>query len=251
MNLGSIPDAPSAAVTLSVVSHGQIGLVNQLLQDLAADVAPGLRVILTRNIAEAEPIVPPGWRHHLVVIDNRSPRGFGANHNAAFRRSATEVFCVVNPDIRLRGDPLPPLLAALEQPGLALVGPRVCGPDGRVEDSARKFPTLGRLLFKALAGAAGPDYPLDRGVIEVDWVAGMFMAIRREAFAAVDGFDERFFLYYEDVDLCRRLRSKGYAVAFNPATVVVHDARRASRRDPRLMRIHAASALRYLLRKYP
>ena len=93
-------------------------------------------------------------------------------------------------------------------------------------------------------------YAKEEGLIEVDWIAGMFMAFHEDAFRAVRGFDERFFLYYEDVDICRRLRRAGYVVVYDPRSSVIHDARRASRRNVRLMAIHAASALRYLLRSY-
>jgi GT2 family glycosyltransferase len=78
----------------------------------------------------------------------------------------------------------------------------------------------------------------------------MFMLFPSEAFRAAGGFDPRFFLYYEDVDLCARLRTLGYACVYQPETAVIHDARRASRRDLRLMGIHAVSALRYLTRRY-
>ncbi len=84
----------------------------------------------------------------------------------------------------------------------------------------------------------------------MDWVAGMFMLFRSDAFRAARGFDERFFLYYEDVDLCRRLRRLGHSCVFQPEASVIHDARRASRRNLRLMGIHAASAVRYLVRRY-
>ncbi|MGH8745426.1 MAG: glycosyltransferase [Burkholderiales bacterium] len=251
MGTGSAPKSQTASVTLSIVSHGQVDLVNKLFEDLAANCPLRLAVILTHNIPEPAPVVPRQWAHHLDVIHNERRAGFGANHNAALRRSVSPVFCVVNPDIRLAADPFPALLSSLERECVAVVGPQVRNPSGHLEDSARRFPTLWRLLRKALAGTPGPDYPVDRGVIEVDWVAGMFMAIRRDAFTAVNGFDERFFLYYEDVDICRRLHSKGFSVVLNPGAIVIHDARRASRRNPRMMRIHAASALRYLLRKYP
>ena len=74
----------------------------------------------------------------------------------------------------------------------------------------------------------------------------MFMLFRSEAFAAVGGFDERYFLYYEDADICRRLQGAGRPVVYVPAAEVVHDARRASRRDPRLALHHAASAWRFM-----
>lgn len=236
-----------ASVALSVVSHGQNALVNALLGDLARLRRADLRVLVTLNVPDAHALENACGAEVFV---NDVPAGFGANHNAAFRRCTAPYFCVVNPDIRLREDPFPALAAPFEDPRVGVAGPLVLGPEGRAEDSARRFPTAGSLFGKLLRGAAGPEYPVDRGAQHVDWVAGMFMQFRSDAFRAAGGFDERFFLYYEDVDICRRLRLLGYGCVFQPAASVVHDARRASRRDLRLMGIHAASALRYLTRGY-
>lgn len=234
-----------SAITLSVVSHGQNALVNPLLGDLARLKRPDLSIVVTQNVPDRDALdAPPG----AAVIVNGRPQGFGANHNAAFRRCTAPHFCVVNPDVRVKVDPFPALIAALDGGGVA--GPRVCDPGGRTEDSARRFPTAGSLLRKLLSEPPGPDYPVDRGPQRVDWVAGMFMLFRSEAFRATGGFDERFFLYYEDVDICRRMGALGYGAVYVPGVTVVHDARRESRRNPRRMAIHAASALRYLARRY-
>lgn len=115
------------------------------------------------------------------------------------------------------------------------------------QKTARLFPTAGKLLGKLFGGSTGPDYPTDRGPMGVDWIAGMFLLFRSEAFRSVHGFDERYFLYYEDVDLCRRLRRRGDRVVYVPDAEVVHDARRASHRDLAQMRHHVASIVRYLL----
>jgi GT2 family glycosyltransferase len=238
-----------SAITLSVVSHAQNWLVNALLADLAQLREHELSIVVTQNVPDRDALTaPPG----AEIIVNERPKGFGANHNAAFQRCRTPYFCVVNPDVRLNMDPFPPLLSALEAQGKAgVAGPQVCDPDGHTEDSARRFPTVLRLLGKLVPGRRGPDYPAVGGPAAVDWVAGMFMLFHSDAFRAAGGFDERFFLYYEDVDLCRRLRERGLATVFHPGACVVHDARRASRRNPRLMAIHAASAARYLTRRYP
>lgn len=234
-----------ASLALSVVSHGQNALANALLGDLARLRPAGLRVLVTLNVPDPEPLAAGA-----EVITNTRPQGFGANHNAAFRRCTEPYFCVANPDVRLLTDPFPALIAALQRGRSAVAGPLVRSPDGSVEDSARRFPTAASLLAKFRSGTSGPDYPVDRGALEVDWVAGMFMVFRSDAFREAGGFDERFFLYYEDVDLCARLRARGYACIYQPEATVVHDARRASRRNLRLMGIHAASALRYLTRRY-
>jgi GT2 family glycosyltransferase len=89
---------------------------------------------------------------------------------------------------------------------------------------------------------------VDKGAVEVDWIAGMFMLFRSDTYRALGGFDETYFLYYEDVDLCHRLRKTGKSVIYNPAAEIVHDARRASRKDPRLAYRHLCSALRYFSR---
>jgi N-acetylglucosaminyl-diphospho-decaprenol L-rhamnosyltransferase len=125
----------------------------------------------------------------------------------------------------------------------------VRSPAGAIEDSARRFPTTGSLLKKFLAEKRQPDYPADRGPTQVDWLAGMFMLFRADAYRSVDGFDEAYFLYYEDVDICHRLRLGGAAITYEPRAEVIHDARRASRRDLRLARHHLSGILRFLWRR--
>jgi GT2 family glycosyltransferase len=237
-----------SAITLSVVSHEQNWLVNALLADLAQLREHELAIVVTQNVPDRDALTaPPG----AEVVVNERPKGFGANHNAAFRRCRTPYFCVVNPDVRLNMDPFPALLSAFQANGNAgVAGPQVCDPDGHTEDSARRFPTVLRLLGKLLPGRRGPDYPAAGGPAAVDWVAGMFMLFRSDAFRAAGGFDERFFLYYEDVDICRRLGRLGYGTLYVPEATVIHDARRESRRNPRRMATHAASLLRYLARRY-
>jgi GT2 family glycosyltransferase len=236
-------------ITVSVVSHGQNALVNRLLSDLAEHCASRLEVILTQNIFDPVPL-DAAQAHRFEIITNSQPKGFGANHNSAFARSTSDTFFVVNPDVRLLGDPFFSLASRLGGSRVGAVGPGVLSPSGAVEDSARRFPTVASLLRKLVLGGAGPDYPTDKGPVEVEWVAGMFVGFEREAYERVRGFDERYFLYYEDVDICRRLGSHGYKVLYDPTVSIVHEARRASRTDPRLMRIHAASILRYLRSTY-
>lgn len=233
-------------ITVSVVSHAQAGLARRLLDDIASLGRADFQVILTVNVPET---LPEGTSAEL--IHNSQPRGFGANHNAAFRRAKGEYFCVLNPDIRLPRDPFPALLEELREPSVGVVAPRITDPSGRTEDSVRRFPTFGSLLRKLFGERPGAEYTLDTAPVAVDWVGGMFMLFRREAFERVRGFDERFFLYYEDVDICRRLHGAGFRVMATPRAQAIHEAQRASRRNPRYMAMHARSMLRYLTTSYP
>jgi len=234
-------------ITVSIVSHAQNALVNQLLADLEAHCAPRVELVVTENAPDSVALSTAPLSMPLRRVANERRKGFGANHNAAFRHCATRYFCVVNPDVRMRADPFPRLLESLAEPGVAAAGPLVRGPDGKVENSARRFPSLSSLALKALGHGRGPEYPDDRGPLDVDWVAGMFMLFRTEAFRAAGGFDERYFLYYEDVDLCRRLGRSGGRVRYDPRAEIVHDARRTSWRNPRYLRWHVSSAIRFLL----
>ena len=229
-----------------MVSHRQNALVNELLRDLERCCANEISVVLTQNVPDEVPLAAA--RLKVQLIANEKPRGFGANHNAAFARCATPFFCVANPDIRLASNPFPALLQALARERVGVTGPLVRSPAGAIEDSARRFPTMASLVRKLFAAPSGPDYPADRGALEVDWVAGMFMLFHSPVFRAMSGFDEAYFLYYEDVDLCRRLRRGGHKAMYVPQAEVVHDARRGSRKDLSLMRHHAASMARFLMR---
>ncbi len=234
-------------ITVSIVSHGQAALVEALLRDLAALRRIDLRIVVTLNIPEQPPA-----DHGLAVqwIRNPARLGFGANHNQALRRSQDEYFCILNPDVRLPRDPFPALLAALSADRIALAAPQVVAEGGRVENSARHFPTLASLAAKALGAAPALDYPDAKEPFSPDWVAGMFMLAKRTAFESVGGFDERYFLYYEDVDLCRRMRLKGWDIRLVSSATVVHEARRTSHRNPRYLMWHLRSILRYLTTRY-
>lgn len=234
----------ASEVTLSVVSHGQNNLVNHLIADIRTHCNPLPRLVVTQNVADPIPLGVSRTAAEILV--NSHPKGFGANHNAAFTRCRTPYFCIANPDIRLTSDPFGALANALRTSGAAVAGPLVRGPMGNVEDSARRFPTMASLVGKLLQGSAGPEYRFDQGLVSVDWIAGMFMLFDTAAYRELGGFDERYFLYYEDVDICRRLKLSGRTVAYAPHAEVVHAAQRASRRNLWYLRRHLVSLLRYL-----
>lgn len=239
------PDTIDASV--SIVSHGQGGLAGRLLEDLAAAGGLRLEVIYTANIPEADGPQEKGWPFPVTRIDNRRPKGFAANHNAAFRRAAGRVFCVVNPDIHLRTDPFPEIVALLSRPGVGIVSPLVLEASGEIADFARRFPTPLTPLLRRIRRQRGPDYDLSDEGVSPDWVAGMFMSFTRETYGLLGGFDERFYLYCEDVDICVRARHLGLSTRVAVRAAVVHEARRASRRQPKLMLLHALSLARYFL----
>lgn len=232
--------------SISIVSHLQGRLVANLLVDIERYCAgEALEMILTLNLPEELPIVVDDFSFPIKIIYNPAPLGFSANHNQAFTHASGQFFCVMNPDIRLSDDPFPALLSCLQDSSVGVAAPIVVGDSGEMEDSARRFPTPFKILCKAFGGCKNSDYVVKDEPAFPDWVGGMFMLFPRDIFKRLDGFDQSYFLYYEDVDLCARLRLLGYGVALCPNAKVVHDARRDSHRSFKYLRWHLASMIRF------
>jgi len=230
-------------VTASIVSHGHGQMVARLLLDLLS-CSEVERIVVTHNATE-EVVYPRDSK--VEIIRPSEMRGYGSNQNAAFAGVSTPFFCVLNPDIRLEENPFPALLECMFDERVAASAPVIVARNGQPEDSARKFPTVSSLLAKAVRLDDG-TYGSSSDKCNPDWLAGMFLLLRSSAFRQVNGFDERYYLYYEDVDLCWRLRREGYALRQVQEVTALHDARRASRRDWRHARWHLASMARFLRR---
>jgi GT2 family glycosyltransferase len=183
----------------------------------------------------------------VIAINNLVPRGFGANHNTAFNLCKTEFFCVLNPDIIFSEDPFNVLIGDLKQNHkLGLVAPLVKNKLGNVEDSARPFLSLSSLLRRNLFSENGAHFIPEGGkIVSPPWLAGMFMLYRSNVYSALHGFDEGYFLYVEDADICTRAWLGGYYLALDPRVSVIHDARRNSLKKWNHFRWHLCGVMRY------
>ncbi len=203
------------------------------------------QIIVTCNVPE---LLTLPTDNRLTLIHNAQPIGFAANHNKAFSHCGSRYFCPLNPDIELPSNPFPALLEAMRTTGAAIVAPLVRNSAGKIEDNFRAFPTLRSLCLKALNLSDGRHHSTNQSLFHPDWVAGMFMLIDRFAFNRLGGFDSRYYLYYEDVDICVRTWRAGMKVLACPKVVVIHDAQRASRREFHHFFWHLQSLLRYLIK---
>jgi N-acetylglucosaminyl-diphospho-decaprenol L-rhamnosyltransferase len=174
-------------------------------------------------------------RDHTDVrlVRNSVNVGFGAGVNRGVRQTQSPYIFVLNPDAVVRRGTLRALRDALDDhPRAGAVGALVLNPDGSVQPTKRIFPSLWQSALHGLLGIVWPGNPGTRAYTlagesfdearTVDWVAGTAVAFRRKAFEAIDGFDERFFLFVSDVDLCRRMWDAGWEVWFEPRAVVEH-----------------------------
>lgn len=227
----------SPCVTVSIVSHRQWALARPLVEQLGR-ICRGTvaRIVLTLNLPE-DVDIDPDVGIPVDIVRNASAKGFGANHNAAFARCITPWFLVLNPDIRLdTGNDVPGALVAAARTDAGLLAPRIREPGRVAPEPYRELLSPRELVRRRLPGYQPPASPA--------WVAGMFMLVRRDAFAEVHGFDERFFMYCEDFDLCARLQLAGWALQVEPGQSVLHEAQRASHASLRPLAWHVASLLR-------
>jgi len=232
-------------VTVSVVSHAQGAQALLLLQDLDRHCRAVIdRVILTCNVPEPLPFAAGSafgdFGFPVEIIANARPKGFGANHNQAFAYCSSDWFLIVNPDVRIASDVLGTLLAHATARD-AILAPQEVSPGGMRLDGVRGPITPLELLRRR--ALRRPPAPPECG----GWVKGMFMLARAQVFRQVRGFDERYFLYGEDADLCARLMLAGWGVTHVPQALATHDWQRASGRSWRHLYWHAASLVRMWL----
>ncbi|MGQ0679149.1 MAG: glycosyltransferase family 2 protein [Actinomycetota bacterium] len=203
------------------------------------------------GLAEAHP--------EVRFVYNARNLGYGSACNIGSRRVSAPFLCFLNPDVVPAPGSLLAMAGALvADPKIGVLGPRLNNPDGSLYPSCRVFPGWRVAIGHAIFGLLTPSNRFTRAYqlrdmshsepAEVDWVSGAAMMVRREAFEQVGGFDERYFMYVEDVDLCSRLRRAGWEARYFPAAQMMHHVAGSSRRTPyRMIFHHHRSLLRYAL----
>jgi hypothetical protein len=189
---------------------------------------------------------------------SRENLGYSKGNNVGLAAATGEYLFILNPDTVVEPGALDRLGQYLDaHPRVAVVGPQLVYGDGQLQSSRRRFPTPWSAIFEStwLQDYAPPgmldrlyarDLPPDQAV-EVDWVAGAALLLRREAYRQVGGFDEGFFMYSEELDLCKRLKAAGWSIAHEPAGRVIHYEGRSSAQVPAATHIRFnTSKIRYL-----
>jgi len=213
-----------------------------------------LRHVVVVENGEAGSVPPTLLERGVLVVSPGVNLGYGGGVNRGVAVAAASEFILVsNPDVVLHDGAVGALVAYLDlHPDVALVGPEIRRPDGTVYPSRRDFPNV---LLAGLHAVLEPiwaknpataRYRSTRGDGAVDWVSGACFLVRRASFEAVGGFDERYFMFAEDMALCWALREHGDLVAATSDAVVTHLEGVSRARVSRAMLIaHHRSALRF------
>jgi len=181
--------------------------------DLEIIVVDNGSTVSDRNILES------GLKQRARLIKSEKNLGFAAGNNLGARQARGRYLCFLNSDVILDENIFDHLSQVfLEDKQVGIVAPRLINADGSAQAKAYgPFPSLGYLFYKNLFGHHDNDFPK-----KIDWVSGAALCIRKDVFALIGGWDENFFLYLEDVDLCWSAHNQGYQILIDQATQVTH-----------------------------
>ena len=224
------PDDTSSpqALTCVVVTYNSARPLRTLLRDLAESGLPPASVMIVDNASEDDSAAI-ARSSGAQVVQSEENLGFGRACNLALSRVQTPLVCILNPDVRLGPETLPPLTRLLTRdPSVAVCGPIWDRDNPTVRRASSAFTDLlGALpqnLFRRVArwSRDRPIAPGEPDAIEVPFVVGALMVARTEALLEVGGFDDRFFLYYEEEDLCMALRERGLRAVVVRSAIATH-----------------------------
>jgi N-acetylglucosaminyl-diphospho-decaprenol L-rhamnosyltransferase len=214
-------------VSISIVNTDSRELLLACLESLHASGWHGVEaevVVLDNASEDGSADAVRGRFPDVRVIVQEQRAGFAANHNTVIAATSGRYVYVLNEDTTSDDWGLDRMVAHLDaNPHVAVLGPRLVYPTGRLQDSAWRFPSPAVAALGLLSlGRVGVKQSGGSGTRDVDWAMGAALLVRRSALDEVGTFDEGFFLYSEETDLCLRLRRAGWRVQYFPAVTVVH-----------------------------
>jgi GT2 family glycosyltransferase len=196
------------------------------------------------------------------LVDNPGNPGYASACNRGLGATSEPYVFILNSDVEFLEDGMEEVLDYLDaHPDVGVLGPMLLNSDGTVQMSCRRFPSMMENAVHGFLGEVWPDNPFTKSYQmkdmerneprDVDWVSGAAMLLRRDAVEKVGGFDERYFMYVEDVDLCWRVKRAGYRVVYHPAFRLVHHIGRASSQQSlRMLYRHHQSMFIFFRKRY-
>ena len=193
----------------------------------------------------------------VCVIETGTNSGFGAGHNIVLPMLSSEYHIVINPDIVINENAIEKIIDFMDaNPDIGLLSPKICFPDGREQILGKRNPRLKYLIASRMRDEENPSKLLREyamkdcdlsDVTDIENTTGCFMVFRTSVFKELKGFDEGYFMYFEDADIARRAK-KISRVVYYPHATILHEWGRESKRNFKLMLIHIQSMFRYFFK---
>lgn len=235
------------SIDIIIVNHNSSKCTIKAIESLKEKINGYIpNIIVVDNASIDTPEIVASKFSDVELLINKENLGFSKAINQALKKTMNDYSVILNPDTVIVNGFIKEVIDYLEKnQDIGIVGPRIFDSDGSIQGSARRFPTFWTSMFgrKSPLTKMFPNNPFTRKefvcfnedareVFEVDWVSGACMVIRRKSLEAVGGFDERFFLYWEDTDICKRVRDAGWKIVYYTRAKVIHYIGRSSSTKP-------------------
>src|SRR5690349_19610094 len=248
----SVTDRRTVSISVVIVSYNSRELLRDCLLRIEAE--PREQVIVVDNSSSDGSVeMMKGDFPWVKLILNPKNNGYGAAANLAMEVCSSKYVLLLNSDTLVETGTVELLTDYLDQhPQVAIAGPQLVNADGTPQLSYFEFPTPLQILLKetSLSRFVRRSSPISNGSPAVPWVLGAALAIRRVAFDAVGGFDQSFFMYFEEVDLCYRLKQAGWQTHFVPGASVIHVGAASTKRHRAAMLKQFFESLSHFYRKH-
>lgn len=248
-------DVVSPGVDIVIVTHNSAHVVGDLLDSVPVAVGDvSARIVVVDN-GSSDGTVPLLLARGGCKVVQSENNGYSAGINRGVSElDGDSPILVLNPDVRLGRNSVVALLGAMAAPATGIVAPMVRNVDGSLNYSLRREPTLLRACGLGFTGRARfSEYVVDGDVYEsqaiVDWVLGAAMLVSRQCHEELSGWDESFFLYSEETDLCLRARERGWLVRYEPRAVVTHMGGESGR-SPKIHSMQIINRVRLYARRH-
>lgn len=245
-------------VTASIVTFNNADEIQTVLSSLEEQLdSPNIYVVDNASADGSPDIVKAGFPSVNLLV-NESNLGFGAAHNMAIRQVCSKYHIIINPDVTVCDGCVETLAAFFdEHPDVVCASPRILNPDGTEQHLPKYYPTLKYILSSTLEKRFGfakrwrDEYTMRNEVLndvtDIQTCSGCFMFIRTDILKQLGGFDERYFLHFDDIDLSRRLGEHG-RIVFVPTASIVHQWRRGNHSDRKVRWIAKKSMVKFFFK---
>lgn len=251
------------ALSIIIVTYNSSKFIASCLNSINDEtLKQGFEVIVVDNASTDDTVSIVKQYPEVILIENKANLGYSKANNIGINKSRSEYLMFLNPDVIINPSGIEKLITDLKQKDYyGMVAPKLLYPNGKLQESVRRYPKFSTqiiaqipiikgLLKKHLDSYYMKDW--DHGESrEVDWIIGAVMLTKKETLDKVGYFDEDFFLYCEDIDLCYRLNQAGYKIFYDANVHFVHNYQKSSRRGlNKLTWIHLISIIKFYI-KHP
>ena len=245
-------------VTGCIVTYNNMKTIKKAIDTILEYTDENFRLyVVDNNSTDGTPKFIRENYPEVCVIETGTNSGFGAGHNIVLPMLSSEYHIVINPDIVINENAIEKIIDFMDaNPDIGLLSPKICFPDGREQILGKRNPRLKYLIASRMRDEENPSKLLREyamkdcdlsDVTDIENTTGCFMVFRTSVFKELKGFDEGYFMYFEDADIARRAK-KISRVVYYPHATILHEWGRESKRNFKLMLIHIQSMFRYFFK---